>query len=40
MAADQELQRHVETWHSFAQLMKWSVISIVALLLIMAAALL
>lgn len=40
MAIDQELQRHIETWHGFARLLKWSVFSIAALLLILAAWLL
>ncbi|HZB90363.1 MAG TPA: aa3-type cytochrome c oxidase subunit IV [Stellaceae bacterium] len=36
MAIDQELQRHQETWISFARLMRWSVLAIVAILLLMA----
>jgi hypothetical protein len=36
MAIDQELQRHRDTWLSFAKLMRWSVISIVVILLLMA----
>ncbi len=36
MAMDQELQRHVETWHSFAGLMKWGVGLVVVTLLLMA----
>jgi len=40
MAMDQELQRHVETWQGFARLMRWSVLSIVLILLLMAVFLL
>jgi hypothetical protein len=40
MATDQELQRHIETWHGFARLLKWSVGAIVVILLILAAWLL
>ena len=36
MAMDQELQRHVEMWHSFARLMRWAVGGIVVALLLMA----
>lgn len=40
MAMDQELQRHVEMWHSFTRLMKWGIGLIVVTLLILAAWLL
>ncbi len=40
MAMDQELQRHVETWHGFTRLMKWSIAGVVITLLILAAWLL
>ncbi len=40
MAADQELQRHVEMWHSFARLMKWAIGTVVVVLVLMALTLL
>lgn len=40
MAMDQELQRHVEMWHSFTRMTKWGVGLIVILLLLLAAFLL
>ncbi len=36
MAMDQELQRHLEMWHSFTRLLKWSIAGIVVVLLILA----
>lgn len=36
MAIDQELERHRDTWLSFARLMRWSVLAIVVILLLMA----
>ncbi|HEX7969695.1 MAG TPA: hypothetical protein VF502_15845 [Stellaceae bacterium] len=40
MAMDQELQRHLEMWHGFTRLLKWSIGGIVLVLLILAAWLL
>lgn len=40
MAMDEELRRHVETWHGFARLLRWSVGGIVVVLLVLAFALL
>ena len=40
MAVDQELQRHVEMWHSFARLMKWGIGSVIVILVFMALTLL
>ena len=40
MAADQELQRHVETWLGFTRLLRWSIAIIVITLFLMAAFLL
>jgi len=36
MAMDQELERHLETWRGFARLLRWSVLSIVLLLIVLA----
>ena len=36
MAMDEELQRHVEMWHGFARLLRWSVGGIVVLLSVLA----
>jgi Bacterial aa3 type cytochrome c oxidase subunit IV len=36
MAIDQELERHRETWHGFARLMRWAVGIIVITLALMA----
>jgi hypothetical protein len=36
MAMDQETERHLETWHGFARLLRWSIGSIVALLVVLA----
>jgi Bacterial aa3 type cytochrome c oxidase subunit IV len=36
MAMDQELERHLETWHGFTRVLRWSVIGIVLLLIILA----
>ena len=40
MAMDQELQRHMQMWLGFTQLLKWSIAGIVITLLLMAAFLL
>ncbi len=36
MAMDQELQRHVETWHGFTNFMKWGLGLVVLILVGMA----
>jgi hypothetical protein len=32
MVMDQELQRHIETWHSFARLMRWGIGTVLVIL--------
>ena len=36
MAMDQELQRHIEVWHGFTRLLRWSIAGIVAVLAVLA----
>jgi hypothetical protein len=36
MVMDQELQRHIETWHGFARLMRWGIGTVIFILVVMA----